>query len=1212
MKRAFKNGSLYSFMLAALIVLVTQTVWAQANRATITGIVTDSSGAVVAGADVTATNIGTNVPTRTVSNSDGIYVIPNLFPGQYSIEFAKSGFKIVLHPAVTLNSTEVARMDAVLHVGAASSTVTVTTDAPILDMDTASVGTNMKADVVNQLPLSIYGGGRFIEDFAVQITPGYSVVSSPYGAVVNGGQWFVKDYTIDGTSGTSNVRGDSMDGGPSMEAVEELQAETSGINAQSAITGGGVMAFNLKSGTNALHGSMFTYGLNEILDANTWTNDNLGDPKPKDRGWDYGFSLGGPIHKNKTFFFGTFERFERYDWRLNSGGATVPTTQMLGGDFSGIMGGTFCTWSGGSVTDQCSNAANYNNVPGTPLMVKNDAGQSVQARVDMIYDPLTGNQFTGNIIPSNRLSAVAQKVNTYYANYAPNLGGISNNERTLLAGTPSQTPNEFVVKLDHVLRDQDHLSGSWIYDHKPRLENDGGVWQSGTTTGGPLAELRDQFYSQQQFRISESHTFTPNLLNVVNFTDAFDDNASVSENPGDWNSQVGFGSTGADNFPAISFSDNYAGIGETGVGNTWQGDVAGAVATTGDTVTWTKGRHNLSFGGDFIAHQVDSRTGSGAYSFKFSYLNTSGPGYPYDGFAFATYELGLVNSATDSVAYNLYGRQKDIDLFAQDSYKLTPTLTVNLGLRWGYNTRFHEKYGNWANFDPTVTDQQLASVYGAAIPGSLVFAHGGGDSFEKNEYPNNYGPTLGIAYQLLPNVVVHASYGLIFNPVGVAFFQGVPDGFAPQLGSSAASNFEWDAAGGGGNYPGVLTKASLATDPSTMYPFPVEVDPRSLKLGYSEQFNFGVQQQLTANTRLEIAYVGNRGHRLTDTALAWNEGSTSDFLRLATQFGDNGLYSDYVCDAGTAASYGVPFPYPNFCGPALAAIAPLPQMASAEANYWGYPNLLYAGLPLGQSFYDSLVVDVVKRSGRGLTMDLSYDWSRQEGDSYSAEQEDNGYYTGVQDFSKMREAAHALTGYDLPQVVKGFVTYQLPLGKGQLWLATQGPVVNTIVNGWTIGGLVDYYTGQPFEVGAANPYWPLWGNIYPQFNLTGYKGPNSPGKYVPVGSSGAVPAQDYYMPSTVASNPAAGYLPPSPTNSKLRCPGQANENSTLMKNNKVGPEGRVNLSVRLDFYNLLNRHYYDIQGCGGTSASIGSSTFGEILGVGDNPRQGQFAIRLDF
>jgi hypothetical protein len=294
-------------------------------------------------------------------------------------------------------------------------------------------------------------------------------------------------------------------------------------------------------------------------------------------------------------------------------------------------------------------------------------------------------------------------------------------------------------------------------------------------------------------------------------------------------------------------------------------------------------------------------------------------------------------------------------------------------------------------------------------------------------------------------------------------------------------------------------------------------------------------------------------------------------------------------------------------------MAPLPQMAGAEVNYWYAccANINYAGLPSGQSFYDSLVAEVVKRAG-GATMDMSYVWSRQEGNSFSTEQDYNNGYTGVEDFQNMHGASHALTGYDLPQVVKGFVSYKLPFGAGQRWGATQSPAVRTVIGGWTATALLDYYTGQPFRVGAADPYWPLWGNIYPQFNLTNFARPANPKHYVPVGSSGTVPAQDYYMPSSVASNPAAGYLPPSPYNSKLRCPGAANENTTFLKNNKVGPDGRYNVSIRMDLYNVFNRHYYNIEGCGGNTAQIGSANFGEILGVQDNPRAAQFAIRLDF
>ncbi|MGO9403721.1 MAG: carboxypeptidase regulatory-like domain-containing protein [Terriglobales bacterium] len=1199
------------FFLPLLIVFLMQVsirnAAAQTNRASITGTVTDSTGAVVAGAEVTATNTGTSVPTKTVSNGDGIYVIPNLFPGQYSVEFKKDGFETLLRPAITLESTEVARLDAALKVGAVAQTVTVTADAPVMDTERASEGTNMKGSVIEGLPLSIYDGGRFVEDFAVALTPGYSVYSNPYGAVVNGGQWFTKDYTVDGTSGSASYQGNSMSEGPAMEAVQEVEAQTSGLDAQSSITGGGVIAMNLKSGTNQFHGSAFLYGHNELLDANTWNNDYFGEEKPKKRAWDYGFSLGGPIYKNKTFFFGTFERFTQVDWRLAGGSQTVPTLKMLGlapgstgADFSELLGAV---------------------IPGS--MVYNEAGQLIPAQVNMIYDPnppagVCPNppcQFTNNVIPTSRLSLTSQKIAAIYKQYyAPQYGGVDNNARGLLATTPTQTPNQFVVKLDHVLREQDRVSASWIYNHKPSLLDDsGGIWQQGTQNGGPFSDARNILFYNHQVRLSESHTFTPRVLNVLNFTYNMDYQNAAPTDPGNWSSQLGFGNTGANTFPFLDFNDQnaYYGHTESYVGSVWQGNFSGVNVITGDALTWTKGRHNLTFGGDFTARQINSRSGSGALSFDFPFYYTSGPGYPYDGFSFASFMLGMADRASESVAHNLYGRQKELDLFAQDNYKVSSKLTLSMGLRWNYNFRFHEKYGNWANYDLNAINPNYSA------PGLLTFAKNGGDSFEKNEYAKNFGPSFGFAYALKPKTVFRGSFGLIYNPPGLDFSEGVPNAFAPQLGiNQTGAIANWD-----NGYPGTVTKPDANTPPTDPSLFPVTyTDPRALRVGYIEQFNFGIQQELTPNTRLEISYVGNRGHRLTDSSLAWNEGPSSTFQRLGQQGLLNPSAPTWVCDPATAAQYGVPYPsgnqyvYGNFCGPVLAAIAPSPQLADADTNYWGYDSLLYAGLPRGQSFYDSMVVDVVKRTGRGLTMDMSYTWSRQEGDSFSSQQGGNGYYTGVQDFSNMRQAAHAITGYDLAHVVKGFVSYELPFGKGRQWFNGGGRVANAIASGWTTTGVVEYNSGAPFAVSASNPYWPLWGDIYPQFNLAGYTGPNTTKHFVPLPANwqGAPPASNIYMPSTVASNPAAGVLPPSPATSALRCPGQANEDVSVLKNFAMGGEGQYRLQLRGEYYNLFNRHYYLVQGCDSLRSDVGASNFGEILSVMDNPRNAQFGIRFEF
>jgi carboxypeptidase family protein len=1189
---------------------------AQSNRATITGTVTDSSGAPMAGVDVAVKNLGTNVLTTAATNGDGIYSVPNLFPATYSVEFKKDGFKPIKYPSITLESTQVAQLNASLQVGAVNETMTVTADAPVLDHENAAIGTNMKGDVVTDLPLSIYGGGRFVENFAVAITPGYSPISSPYGAVVNGGQWFTKDYTIDGTSGTSSIRGDSMESGPSMEAVQEVQAQTSGIDSASAITSGGVMSFTLKSGTNKFHGSAFGYGHNEFLDANTWQNDFDGKPKAKARAWDYGGSVGGPILKEKLFFFGTFERYTQNDFTLGSGfSGFVPTSQMLAGDFSALLGSNLCT-DASSSTGDCGTSNGSGGTFSNPITVQNKAGQTVPLQRNMIFDPATCNamganckEFTGNIMDTP-ISSVAQKINPIFQKfYAPERSDLTSNNRITQSNSPSQTPNQAVVKLDYNLTGRDKLSGSWVYNNRPRtLVDSGGIWEQGSTDGGPLSAARIQRVKSYQYRLSESHSFRPNVLNVFNETYNWYGQTDTPASSGtNWNSQLGFGSTGANNFPSVSFGNAINGQGgATSIGNSSQGSSSGATYITGDTVTWITGRHSFSFGGDFRAFQANSHSGSGAINFSFVPNTTDGGFTGLTGSGFASYLLGDVVNAGQSTAFNLYGRRKTMTLFAQDSYKLNPKLTITGGLRWQYSGRYHEKYGHWANYDLGQIDPNFG------YPGKLVFANGGGDSFEKKEYSDGFGPQVGVAYAVRPKLVVRGSFGLTLLPTSGPYFNGVPNGFAPGFKGNNLVNkpFKWDS-----GYPGVFVPGNKNAN-FTSVGLLTYVDPHALMPAFTDTMNFGVQYELTPNMRVEVAYVGNRGHHLPDTALAWNEPSASTFLNVVNAnpglvpYGNFSSWQSCAKRGDPTAYVGITCPYDNFFGPMLAALAPSPQLANLSTQnfyYW----LNYVGLPIGQTSYNSMVVDVVKRTGHGLTMDMNYTYSRQRGDTFSAQQEYNGAYTGVQDFGRLSAAASSLTGYDLSHIVKGYVTYELPFGRGRRWLADKQRFVNAVVSGWQLSGLLLYTSGQPFRIGVNEPFYPIWGNFYPNFHPSA-GGPADPHAFQ--GGAGA-PILHYY-PAGVATTPINGNTVAFGTgqaySSALRCPGSANENASALKYFSMGPDGRYQLSLRVEFYNLFNRHSYGILGCGGTSTTIGDGSFAKVTGVNSSPRTGQFAARFTF
>lgn len=1148
---------------------------AQLNRASVTGSVRDSSGAVVAGVEVTAQNVETGQTTRGATNSDGIYSILNLVPGPYSLQFRKVGFTSIDVPPITLESTQVAKFDETLQVGAVNQTVEVAAAAPVLDTETATIGTNLSGRMTTDLPLNIYGG-RQIETFAQALTPGYSPSSNPYTAIINGGQVFTKDYTVDGTSGTSQIQGDSMETAPSMEAVEEVQAQTTGIEAQNAITNGGLIMLNLKSGTNQFHGSAFGYGHNEILDARVWGNPD----KPKSRFWDYGGSIGGPILKNKTFFFGAFERYQQTDFSLGTLGAgtgavTVPTQAFLNGDFSALL--------------------DKSNVLGADTH-----GNPIYAGA--IFNPADpGATFPGNIIPPSMISSTSKKiVSIFQQDYAPQSSTLIGNERSLTTNSPSQTPDQAVVKIDHDLTGKNHISGSWILDHRPRLLDDsGGVWQQGSTTGGPLSNARLQRVDSNQFRVNDSLTLSPHLLNIFHATyNRYKNGSIVPDSTGNWNSQLGFGDSGAPNFPQINFGNAVNGIGETSIGSTWEGFYVANTFLYGDNLSWTKGKHTFMFGGDFRAMQNNSVSGSGALNFSFVPNTTGAPSQPWGnqvGFGFASFLLGDVQSASETTPINLYGRRKAMDLFAQDSWKVTPTLTVNLGLRWDATFRLHEKYGHWANFDLNAIDPNLG------IKGALVYANGGGDSFEKNEDWHNFGPSIGIAWNPLRRLVFRGAFNITYVPIGIQYWQGIPYGFAPgfQGTNAATAPFNWNA-----GYPGVFVPGTKST---TM---PINIlgatlSPDSLLAGYTDNWNLGVQYELTKTMSVEVSYIANRGHHLQDTGLWNNETTPAEFQSL--MHSGNGL--NYVCSAADAAANGVPYPYSGFCAPALAAVAPYPQLASGEANYWYYPNLFYVGLPTGQSYYNSMVVQLVKRYGAGLTMNLNYTLSRSEGDVYSAF--GDSYDTAsIQDFTNLAKEAHTLTSYDQTHVVKGAVTYDLPFGKGKRFFSSANRFTNSLISGWRLSGLVTYASGLPLTFSSSNYYYyPLWAATYADYNLSGYNGRSfNPGAFQVVSDSSNPPAGNRYFPATVASNPAYGDFGTGPARiDALRGFGITSENASLMKNTSFGQEGKYRLQLRVEFYNIFNRHTF-----ANPITDLSSKEFGFVPGVNSTPRQGQFGARFEF
>ena len=453
------SGNRTAFAWAAavvgLIVVMASPALAQSGRGTISGVVKDASGSVAPGVTVVATHKATNSPMTTTTNSAGLYSLRNLPLGVYAVSFTLEGFKPYTQDGIELDLNEAITLDHTLALGSLADAVTVTADTELLNKSNAEVGTAMASEIVTNLPLN-FAGGRSLENFAYAIAP--SVEGNNWTSNINGGAPFTKEVVLDGTSAVIQIGGHIGESSPPMEAVEEFTVQTSGVPAEYGRTGGGVFSFSLKSGTNQLRGSAYGYLRNESLNANTWQNSYLKATDPanagkydraRDRQYLGGASLGGPIVKDKTFFYVAVEEYQQTRYLLGGLTQTVPTSAMLNGDFSQLL-----------------------NTGAAPLGM-DAAGQPIYPGA--IFDPRTGRVFPGNVIPQNRISNVSKQITDLYrSGYAPQADRLMDNSAITFYNDPDFKQHQISAKLTHRFSPASQLSGSFIWTQRPRTLVDRG------------------------------------------------------------------------------------------------------------------------------------------------------------------------------------------------------------------------------------------------------------------------------------------------------------------------------------------------------------------------------------------------------------------------------------------------------------------------------------------------------------------------------------------------------------------------------------------------------------------------------------------------------------------------------------------------------------------------------------------------------------------
>ena len=1036
--------------------------WAQSNQGSIAGNVADPTGALVTNAKITAVEEATGSRYETVSTSAGAYRFPNMSVGTYDITASAAGFKASHLTGVLVQVATTSTLDIKLQTGMVNETVEVNANAPTVQADSSDIGTVVMQKQTLDLPLALGStvqAMRSPEAF-VFLTPGTVGPGSDSGnggtfeSKISGGQNYATEVLLDGAGTTRSENGSSFDEtAPSVEALGEFKVLTSTLPAEYGRTTGGIESFTTKSGTNAYHGVAYDIFRNEDLDANVWGNDynlanNIGprsaSETPLDRQNDYGLTMGGPVRiphlyngKDKTFFFFAWEQY-----RENQGGVstdTVPTTAERGGDFSAVLNTANVLG-----TNPCDSTPIYQGEIFDPTTTRTVGG--VQCRTAFMNEAGS----TGNVIPSGRFSTVGQNMLSFYP--TPQNGNLINNYIF-----PFNFP---ILDTTTTVRvDQNISSKSKAYFTYSSREN---VRISTTPIfAGPAGAGRNQFFGTHYIRFGYDYTITPSLLNHLslgyNRTNSKNVGAAVELGKGTTNWDAKLGITGANGpmFPSITPGE----ASTTNIGDNVYGDTIDNGFRFGDTLDWVKGKHQFKMGYEQWYQQyspLNFQNTSGTFNFARGETAGTPATSNLSGNGIASMLLGAPNTA-NVTAYASQARwlRNYFAGFFQDSYKLTPTLTLNFGLRYEIDEPFKEAYGDTSMISPTTPNPAAGG-----IPGALVFAGKGagrnGDVNERwaNIWKKDFGPRFGLAWapaMLNGKTVFRGGYGIIYGGLQYADFGGDNrTGFQANPGFNSLDGFNPAFALDSG-LPSYTPPPNL--DPSQLNNTgPTYIAPSYGRPPMIQNWSVEIQHELASDLIADIAYVGQHSTNLRSNFDAVNS-LTPNYLSLpaATLLAP--------INSAQAAAAGVKSPYAGFGGIVAQALVPFPQ-------YFGF-NTDCCLENLGVATYNALEATLQRRFHNGLNLMASYTWSKTLTDAdaalpFFATLHQGG--AGQNPFNKRGDVS--LSNQDLPQNFVISYIYELPFGKNKKFL-NQGAVVDRALGGWSISGVQRYESGQPIAFGCA-------------------------------------------------------------------------------------------------------------------------------------------------
>jgi hypothetical protein len=1172
-RRLFTAHAALAVFVLSLAFLSSENLFAQA-AAGITGTVTDASDAVVAGADVTVKNQGTGIETHATTSSVGTYSVTGLIPGVYSVTVEASGFKKNVQNSVNVEVSTSSTLNFTLSTGSTAETVEVTASAIQLNTTQPQLGSTIEPIVVKALPTEVGGRGRQVD--ALQfLAPG--ATGDTFSHRINGGVDFEQEIVYNGIPFPQpETEGYTTNLNPPYELVQEFRVERSTFAAQFGL-GQGALTYQMASGSNTYHGDLFEINRNSFFDSAGFFNNKYHTATPgvpTDHENNYGFSVGGPIWIPKVYDGRnkTFGHYSQEWYKQNSESTapnTVPTALQKSGNFSDFVNG-----STGALI---------------PIFVPQ--GFSCSGHPELV----PGQQFPGNIIPAGCISPTSASL----LQYSPDpdrpgsgVGGLDSNKSFAPFINP-HIQHVWGFTVDQNLTPTQSLHYAQWRNSFSNYSFDGNPTRDFVTQPNPLNSMKFEPALGSAWILSYNNSITPNLVMTSGFGWFGEINNQFNQ------TKYSFPAVSEGIIPTnITFDGQHAPT-AYGTDGAWLQSInrkLGVVIV--NNWLWTKGRHTFNMGGEYRrTYQDDNEEQTAGGAFAFSQKTTADPNnIGTTGSSFASYLLGLPDSANRSNSQELRLRNWDISPYIQDDIKLTPKLTLNLGVRWDIQVPFTENNNLIVYFDPNNPRTNPAADN---IPGALTkFGSCTGCAGYDRAYIHfgHFGPRFGFAYQVNPKTVVQGGFSVAFLNGG-AYEYGTSK-VAVNYGNLLVGSYARNSSGG-------ITSSYGSWDTNIMpNPSPTPFSP-TLGIGgtqidafsgsdgfapYSEQWNVNVQRELPYDMFLSAAWVGNREIHLPSKLNSLNQ-LDPKYFALGNDL--NLTFSD-----GSAQAAGYQPPYSNFAndfgGSATVAqaLTPYPQYGFIFNNFEGS----------GTAYYQALQLQLEKRFTKGLSFLAGYTLASEYNNTSSGFSSFTA--NGLNKYNQRPEWAPTSGAPNKTFKISG--TYELPIGPGKAHFNNHG-VTGQLLGGWQVGWIARYYSGTPTGVGQ-NLAFP-----YPN------GGGNRPNRNSGVGLSTASydRERDYFTGKASSAqifDPTAFTSAPLFTlgNSKrnygdLRQPADYNESANVIKHFYFGERFRGILQV--DYFNLFNRARLN-----GPDTTIDDGTFGQAISQGqqNSNRQGQVSFRVEF